>query len=205
MNNEGLILRCQQGEREAFELLFKQYHSKAKQTAYLITRRKELAEDAVQEAFIQCYRQLGSLRNRELFHVWFYRLLLRVSIRLMKKEKKKGLVFSNDIELLPDQKENAYEAVNYKEIYQKLYEALETLPDSHRAVIILHYFNELSIKEISDVLSCRQGTVKSRLHNARKKLSEKLEKEGLSFTYFYVDEEKGEHSHVREMVESHVK
>jgi len=72
-----LLKRIQGGDGQAFEVLLEQYSGKALRTAYLITGRKDIIEDAVQEAFVQCYRKIKGLRDPATFETWFYRLLTR--------------------------------------------------------------------------------------------------------------------------------
>lgn len=73
MNVAPLLKRIQGGGGQAFEVLVEQYSGKALRTAYLITGRKDIIEDAVQEAFVQCYRKIKGLRDPATFETWFYR------------------------------------------------------------------------------------------------------------------------------------
>ncbi|MGG4496121.1 RNA polymerase sigma factor [Brevibacillus reuszeri] len=181
MEEINLIKICQSGHIAAFELLLKKYEHKAMQTAYLITRQKELSEDIVQEAFIQCYNQLHTLRQPEYFRTWFYRILIRLSYRMVKKEKWKAFFSQkpvSDIGYSP----RFEEKIAAKEMYQSLYESVNSLSEKLRTVVVLFYFNEMTTKEIADVLSVSEGTVKSRLHHARKRMQQTLQDKGyLSF------------------------
>ncbi|HOV25615.1 MAG TPA: RNA polymerase sigma factor [Pseudobacteroides sp.] len=182
MDENELVIKCQQGDMEAYEALFGSYFSKAVRYAFLITGRSDLAEDIVQEALIECYKDIKSLKSPEKFKSWFYRILVRTSWRVKAKEKRnvsmdelKGSEYrglnsnlDNDLDRLVETRESSR---LIKDVLQKL-----SLP--LRTTVVLHYYNDLSIKEISQVLKCFQGTVKSRLYNARKIIHKELVKEG---------------------------
>ncbi|TDA67456.1 MAG: RNA polymerase sigma factor [Clostridia bacterium] len=178
---DDLIKRCQQGDVDAFGILVERYGAKAIRTAYLITGRRDMAEDIAQEAFIQCYREIKQLRNPEMFQPWFYRILSRLSWRHTAKEKGQvslEALADSDQKLLVDDPDLAA-AVEAKLKQSAVQEAIGRLNAPLRTTIVLYYFNELSIKEIAQVLGCREGTIKSRLHNARKQLARELQQNGL--------------------------
>lgn len=138
-------------------------------TAYLISKHKGITEDIVQEAFLQCYKQIKNLKNPDAFDVWFYKLLVRLAWKMSSKHK----------DTIP------IEDINYKNFSSKahqdfgetrmlVHEAIDKLSPPLKTVIILYYFNDMTVNEISKVLGCFQGTVKSRLHNGRKQLKKAL-------------------------------
>jgi RNA polymerase sigma factor (sigma-70 family) len=182
LNNEGgkvldiidLIKRCQLGDLESFEQLYRIYSKNALGTAYLIAGHKGIAEDIVQEAFFQCYKEIKSLRDPSAFDVWFYKLLIRLAWKMSSKHK--AVISTEDIDfetannccslsLEPDVEENKL----------MVQEAVAKLSSPLKTVVILYYFNDMTIKQIAMVLGCFQGTVKSRLHNAKKLLQKELE------------------------------
>lgn len=169
MDDPGLINRCRQDDLDAFQALFKQYGAKALRTAYLITGRRDIAEDIVQEAFILCYREIKGLRQPEAFPAWFYRILVRVGWRVMSKEKKLRSL---------DHNQEPPATYVLEESQEDLYDALRRLSLPLRTTVIMHYFGGPPIKEISEITGCREGTVKSRLHNARKQLAAELRERG---------------------------
>ena len=181
MNDSDLVTRCQSGDVRAFEILVEEYSDKAVRTAYLITGRKEIAEDIAQEAFIQCYYSIARLKNAALFNTWFYKILLRTSWKMGATARGKLQVDYLDDgaikENLPDRYDLA-EAFERRQDCEAVYRAVGTLGQHLKAVVVLHYFNGFPIKEIAQVLGCREGTVKSRLHNARKQLAENLKQKG---------------------------
>jgi RNA polymerase sigma-70 factor (ECF subfamily) len=177
MEQTELIKKCQLDDFESFNELYGLYSRKAFKTAYFISGNKELAEDIVQEAFTRCFMEIKKLKNPELFNRWFYSLLVRVGWRVSAKQKNvlSKELHSEEIELIKSS-ENTEDLIEKKEIHKKVNEALQTLNLTLRTTVILHYYNDLSIKDISKIMDCFQGTVKSRLHTARKLIGKKLEK-----------------------------
>ncbi|MDP4183373.1 MAG: RNA polymerase sigma factor [Bacillota bacterium] len=163
-------------------MLFGSYFSKAVRYSFLITGRKDLSEDVVQETFVECYKDIKYLKDQEKFRPWFYRILVRTSWRMKAKEK-----HAVSLEVLDDVGRSAIDSkddeqfnriMNSRESSRMLRSALEKLSLPLRTTVILHYYNDLSIKEIAQILNCFQGTVKSRLHTARKLLEKQLVKDG---------------------------
>ncbi len=177
MKHTELIKKCQLYNIEAFNELYMLYGQKAFRTACFIAGNKQLAEDIVQEAFTQCYFEIKNLKDPDLFNSWFYSILIRIGWRMSGKCKK---VQQNETSILEIElfksHENTEDLVVQIEIHEKVNEALQTLNIKLRTTIILHYYNQLSIKEISQIMDCFQGTVKSRLHTARKLIGKTLEK-----------------------------
>jgi len=135
-----------------------------------------MAEDAVQEAFVQCYRKIKGLRDPASFEAWFSRLLTRICWRLPSREKgavplesliERGQEYAPGDDPLGD-------ALEGRETKRLVQQALSKLSIPLRTTVVLRYYNDLSLKEISQVLGCREGTVKSRLHAALKQLAEEL-------------------------------
>lgn len=170
-----LVIQMQQGSREAFEKIFEEYQLKAIRTAYLITNHKALAEDIAQETFVQCFVHKNSLKDPAQFKPWFFKILTRITWRACKKEKKVTPV------------EEIYEEANLEEdntvekIFLQREQAEMILSEIHKLgmkqkmTVLLYYYNEFSVSEIAEIMDCFEGTVKSRLHSARKRLKKRLE------------------------------
>lgn len=155
------------GDKEAFRQFYDAYANTAIRTASAITRNREQAKDAVQETFIRVYRQIGSYNASLPFDPWFYRILTNECLRIMKKES----TYSKYIELseqsTPSKENQLFD----------LYSLIQSLEDHQRIPIILKYIKGFSEKEIAEILSLNQNTVKSRLFKGRKRLKEQLMKE----------------------------
>jgi RNA polymerase sigma factor, sigma-70 family len=162
-----LIRKCQLGDLDSFEQLYKFYNKKAFGSAYLISGDKDIAEDIVQETFFQCFKEIKKLKEPLAFDVWFYKTLVRYAWKISSKHKKSIPLEDIDYESLSSE-------MDTRDTKLMLDEAIEKLSPSLKTVIILYYFNDMSIKEISKILGCFQGTVKSRLFNAKKALKKVL-------------------------------
>lgn len=175
MNESELILNIQKGDSESFRRIFDLYERRAVKSAYLITRNQASAEDVVQEAFIKCYFEIRKLKNPECFKTWFYRLLVRTAWSYAEKEKK----------LVPVQ--NVYDEMNQQNVKSveqqyleseknsQLYEQIQKLDKKKQEVLLLYYYCDFSTKEIAKVVGCLEGTVKSRMHFARKELKSSID------------------------------
>ncbi|OPX45796.1 ECF RNA polymerase sigma factor SigW [Ruminiclostridium hungatei] len=161
-----IILRYQNGDSDSFEELYKNIYRKTYGTAFNILGIKAASEDIVQEAFIICYKSIHRLKNPEAFNTWFYRIVVRLSWRLAKDPLRHtwGEDFESQVS------DNTDQICSRLDICEKI----RTLKIPLRTVLILYYFNEMSVKEISQVLGCLEGTVKSRLFKARKILQSEL-------------------------------
>lgn len=174
MLNEELIKNCQLGNPDSLDELYRIYSQKAYKTACFISRNNQLAEDIVQETFIQCFLYIKNLKKPELFNNWFFKILVRESWRLTSKYKHISSKESNfqNINLLQSN-ELTENIIIKKELHKHINDVLHTLNLTLKTTIILYYYNNLSINDISKIMNCLQGTVKSRLHTARKIIGKK--------------------------------
>ena len=156
-------------------MLFERYKDAAVRTAYLITGNRSICEDIVQETFVKCYKCLASLRNPGAFEAWFYRILTRIAWEYAKRTGRE--VPRDDIAQAADEINADVSAEKYaqSERNRVLYAEIARLAPGQRAAVVLYYFNGLSTKEIAMALNCFEGTVESRLYNARQTLKRNLE------------------------------
>lgn len=174
MSEIELVKKIQSGDMNAFGEIFEIYKNEALKYSYLITGNKFASEDVVQEAFIKCYLSAGGLKNVEQFKAWFFKILTRIAWKHVGKEKK-ALPIENIFEKADD--EGIDKSINMyirNQEEEALHAEIEHLDLKQKTAIILYYFNGLSVKEIAKIMGCFEGTVKSRLHSARKKLKESL-------------------------------
>jgi RNA polymerase sigma-70 factor (ECF subfamily) len=139
----------------------------------LISGSRGIAEDIVQEAFIQAFSRIKDLHDPARFELWFYRILMRTGWCMAKKQAQAVPVDDERMDILIAAAD-PHSALDDCETGLTVKKALERLSLPLKTVIVLHYFNDLSIKEIASVLGCFQGTVKSRLHHAKQKLFDEL-------------------------------
>ena len=173
MGDKELIERCQRGDIDSFSEIYSLYSKNALGTAYLIAGHKGIADDIVQETFIQCFLCIKKLKVPEAFDVWFYKILIRTGRSMVKKHNQVISVADRNIEDLST--ESGFDCgIHRSETRMAVRSALDKLSLPLKTVAILHYYNDMTVEEIAKVLGCLSGTVKSRLHNARKKLYSEL-------------------------------
>jgi RNA polymerase sigma-70 factor, ECF subfamily len=168
----GIIRRCQKGDREAFGILVEKYRSLIFGTAYLMTRDRPMAEDAVQEALIKTWRYLPSLRQPERFKVWMLRIVVS-QVKQQGRKKKPAVSLEQVAEPATDPDEMDCTLIR-DETQQELSQALDNLIPEQREAVVLRYFSGLTVPEIAAATGWRQGTVKSRLSRALDRLGEFL-------------------------------
>jgi RNA polymerase sigma-70 factor (ECF subfamily) len=174
--DEAVVRLCQKGDREAFAVLVERHRTMLFGTAYLMTRDRQLAEDAVQEALIATWTSIGSLRNPSGLKAW----LARIVVNEVRQQARKRRIPLVTLEELPDPPEadGAIAGIAGNEMRQDLARALETLPTDQREAVVLRFFSDLTVPEIAAATGSREGTVKSRLSRAMDKLGEMLRSYG---------------------------
>lgn len=138
--------------------------------AYCYVYQKEAALDIVQNAICRALENYSSLRNGNAIKTWFYRILINECLQYLKKCKREILCEPNEL------KEDFY----YEEAYEaklEVYHKVCELPEHLKTVIILHYFEQLTLKEISQSMAVNLSTVKTRLYTALKLLKKEMEAE----------------------------
>lgn len=162
---EELVLKAKKGDKKAFMELIKHSEKSMYKVAKAIVFNEEDIKDVFQDTIIKAYESIEKLKEPGYFATWLIRILINNCNDLIKRRKK---VIS-----LESVKEESYKE-KLKDI--DLYKAINELEEELKMVIIMFYFMDMAIKEIAKAQSIAEGTVKSRLNRARKKLEEKLSK-----------------------------
>lgn len=174
------ILQCQKGNKQAYGYLVKKYMKRAYFIALGFVGSHENALDLSQEAFVRAFRAIGRMDVNRKFFTWYYQILRNLCFNFLRDRARHARPFAeiSDMELrtIPDKTENAEEILERKEIQEAVWKALDELRPHEREIILLKDFQDLSYKEIAEVLNCPIGTVMSRLFNARKALKTKLKR-----------------------------
>ncbi|MFD2443247.1 RNA polymerase sigma factor [Bacillus sp. CGMCC 1.16607] len=160
MNPEALVIRVQQGNKEAFVQLIKgMEHSLYKISKAILLSDSECL-DAVQETLLIAYTRIDQVREPKFFKTWITRILINECNKIRKSQAKivklEGVVEPSVVEI--------------RDSIMDLQSAINGLESDLRIVITLYYYEDLSIKEIGSILDIAGGTVKSRLNRARTKL-----------------------------------
>lgn len=181
---QDLVTRCKRGDVAAFRLLYQRYQLRVRATLYQLCGA-EMLDDLVQEVFLRVWKGLPKLRQAAYFSTWLYRISWNVATdRRRQFAKQQAEINSSKISdqgksindhLFRPQDSPDLMQLHYQDLVQK---GLQSLSLDHRAVIVLHDLEDLPQKEIAKILQLPPGTVKSRLHYARKAMKTFLQQEG---------------------------
>ena len=160
MDQRGLVERAREGDHDAFTVLVDQAIARLDAAARLVLRDRELARDAVQEAFIRAWRDLPGLRDPDRFDAWLHRLTIHACLDLARRRRRRLI----EVELSPLQAHSVADQTSDVADRELLDEALRGLDPGHRAVVVLHYFLGMPLPEVAAALDIPYGTAKSRLH-----------------------------------------
>lgn len=178
-----LVKKSQSGDVESFELLISSYDKRAYNIAYRVMGNEEDAKDMAQEALLRVYRSIKDFRGQSSFSTWLYRIVTNVCLDELRRRKNEKYVSMDStiqtdsgelhMELCSDKEtpESAFERVEQREAIKN---AIRELNDEYRSVIVLRDIQGFSYEEISNILDCSLGTVKSRINRARTMLRDKL-------------------------------
>lgn len=176
--DEELVVGVLEGDIDTFGILVERYESKLMRYGRKFLSGREDIEDIVQDVFLSAYQNLRGFDTERSFSSWIYRIAHNAFVNALRKKKTLQFIsFDFDTILaqtLPD--ESLESQKEQKEVRELLDQVLSELPDKYREVLILHYFEELSYKEIADVLRIPTGTVGVRLKRAKKSLEDYIEK-----------------------------
>jgi RNA polymerase sigma factor (sigma-70 family) len=185
-----LVQRAHVGDQNAFEILVDRYSALLYLLVFQLVRDEHLVYDILQHVFLQLFRSLPELEKGGTIKAWLSQVARNRSIDELRR--KRPLLFS-EIALFPDEDENSplstlldpdlqpEEQVELHELREQLLEAIEALPSRYRAIVRLRYTDQLSFREIGQVLSIPESTAKTYLSRARKHLRTMLEPE---FAYY---------------------
>lgn len=185
-NEIWLVEQSRNGNVDAFEELIRDYKKIAYNIAFKILQDIEDAEDASQEALIKIFKSIQNFNMESSFKSWMYRIVVNTCIDFQRKKKINAVSIDEDIDLgenMPLHREIADDSGNPDVLVEKNFnsklinDALNKLEDDTKTIIILRDIQGFSYSEISEILSCNLGTVKSRLNRARRNLKEILENE----------------------------
>lgn len=178
-DEKSLVQRAKQGDLSAYDQLVRMYQERIYATIYHMTANHEDANDLAQESFIKAFRALKSFKGDSSFFTWVYRIAINKTINFLKQRKKRAQMSLNDLDFNaehdPDlvaliSEKTPRRDLNLTELQEKLNAAMLKLSEVHRLVVTLHDIQGLSHDEISRIMDCNTGTVRSRLFYARQQL-----------------------------------
>jgi RNA polymerase sigma factor (sigma-70 family) len=174
-----LVRRAKGGDLAAYDELVRRHQERVYATIYHMTSNHEDANDLAQETFIKAFQALRSFKGNSSFFTWLYRIAVNKTINHLKQRRRRNHISLNDLDLNaehdPDivaliSEKTPRREVNLAELQEKLNAALQHLSEVHRLVVTLHDIQGLSHDEISQIMDCNVGTVRSRLFYARQQL-----------------------------------
>ena len=168
--DRSLVEQAQRGDREAFTSLAFELSDRLFAVAQRILRDFDSAGDALQVTLLRIWRDLPSLRDPDLIEGWAYRVLVRACHDQLRKQRRQAPALQH---LAKDEAhaDPAMALANREELER----AFRTLSAEQRAAIVLQYYRDLTLPEIADVLQVPIGTVRSRLHYAKRALRAAIE------------------------------
>ena len=179
MTDDEAIMRCQNGERDAFRYLVEQYKDVLFGTAVLMTGNRAVAEEQVQEALLSAWRGIRGFRIGRPVKPWLLRILVNA---VLSHQRRRVLPTVNLDGSGPDTADSINpdpaETLDALENRLVLRRAIAGLSPDHRQVVALRYFAGLTVPEMARSLGVREGTVKSRLHRALAILRQQLAESG---------------------------
>ena len=163
------------GDMTALAILVDRHKDLVYRVAMQITKNSDDASDVLQDAFLKVYDSINAFRQESAFETWLYRIVVNLSIDAVKKRKRQqesmaSLSEVTDVHQNPDIQQDPTRQAERNELQEWVTQAVNSLLIKHRAVVILHELEGLSHPQIADILDCSEGTVRSRLHYARKRL-----------------------------------
>jgi RNA polymerase sigma-70 factor (ECF subfamily) len=175
IEDRELVVLLQAGDLEALGGLFDRYRFQIYRTALAITRDTSAAEDILQECFLRVYHYADRINPELPLAPWLYRVTVNLSYTWSKKNKNYWAPLETFIDRLISPAKHAPEAsAEHTELRERIQIAIDALPSNQQIVVVLHYLNGASLKEIAEILDCPVGTVKSRLFHARAALRDQL-------------------------------
>ena len=171
--DQSLIDRARGGDKEAFTSLVLHFGDRLYSVAYRILRDTGRAEDAVQQAFLNAWRELHNLRDDDRLEAWLYRLLVNACYAEVRHTTRwqPGLRLITDLDSEPTTDDAQLSVARTDELER----AFRRLSGEQRAVLVMHHYLGLSGAEIGEALGLSAGTVRSRLHYARQLMRAAIE------------------------------
>jgi RNA polymerase sigma-70 factor (ECF subfamily) len=170
---QQLIKDAQAGDREALITLLREIETHVYRTAYYLLGNEQDAMDASQEALIRIYTKIHSYEEKAQFKTWVQRIVTNICIDKFRRHRptvsieEHNMVFSTD--------NNVESHLITSSVARDIREAIDQLPEHHKAVVVLRYLQDFSYKEIAESLDLPLNTVKSYLFRARQQLQNLLQ------------------------------
>ena len=174
----SLVRRAKKGDYSAFDLLVLKYQSRLISTVYKYVKERQLAEDIAQEAFIKSYKSIDSFREESSFYTWVYRIAVNTAKNYLVSSKRRAELVMSDLSqdesFYPEKLDvdSPYDILKANELRDLILDTLSTLGEETRTALSLREFDGLSYEQISEIVKCPVGTVRSRIFRGREVIEE---------------------------------
>mgnify|MGYP001321511887 CR=1 FL=1 len=172
MEEQELIRAAQAGDRDALIALLREIETHVYRTAFYLLGNEQDAMDAAQEALIRIYTKIDTYEEKAMFKTWVQRIVTNICIDKFRKSKPTVSIEEHNMVFPIDN--NVEKEIMASYLAQDIQDAINRLPEHHRAVVVLRYLQDFSYKEIADSLDLPLNTVKSYLFRARQQLQSLL-------------------------------
>ena len=192
LENEKLkqcVIRFQGGDQQAFEEIYNQVYRSGYFTALKILKDEDLAQDVLHDSFVKTIGRINELEDPSKFLGWFHQIVANKAKNELAKSRPMLFASEEDerdqTESIPDD-DQSYQPEQSEEsdqLRRQVMEIIDGLTDEKRTCVLLYYYNNMSIAEISETVGASESTVKARLLQARKDIKKEIEKLGGKFTF----------------------
>lgn len=176
IQDELLVLRCQDGEADALRALIARWQPKLGRFAWRLTGQRETARDLVQDAWLAIARGIGRLDDPARFRSWAYRIVRNRSVDWIRRRAVPRTAANELHNPAAERVADPSTEASVASETHRLWGELGKLPEEQRAILSLHYLDGMGVAEIARALDVPVGTVKSRLHYARNRLKQAMER-----------------------------
>jgi RNA polymerase sigma-70 factor (ECF subfamily) len=168
-----LVLRCQRGDRGAFDELYLSHRRQVAAQLYRLIGPSDL-EDSIQEVFFEVWRSIGRFRAHAKLSTWLYRLTVHVALRRLRTRKRREPPIEGDPDALPAA-ETPERTLEHKRALARVQHVLDQMAPKKRVVFVLAEVEGLEVAEIAELVGAPRVTVRTRLHYARKEFHRRAE------------------------------
>lgn len=184
MDDIQIINRVINGEVELFSAIVERYHQKVYSLCIGFIHQQEDAEDITQDIFTTVFTSLASFKGNSQFSTWLYRIAVNTTYSFLRQKRRReailfyGMFFTKGFEFvysLP-RSEEPDRILNKKQVNEKVFEAIDSLPGNQRRAFILSRYDDLSQQKISEIMKISEEAVESLLQRAKRNLQTKLRK-----------------------------
>lgn len=172
LTDQEIVRRVKQGDRKSFSLLVKRHQKGLLRLSLRFVKDMDVAEDVVQDSFIKAYERLNSYEERAQFKSWLYQIAINTAKNKL-RSRRDGMTDVDDVPLAVAAR--AESDLVHTAVSQMINKYIEVLPFKQRTALTLRIYEDLSFKEIAEIMECPYDTAKANYRHALMKLRDELE------------------------------